>query len=142
MRDFREVKVWGKAHSLVLKIYKMTRKFPKEELYGLISQMRRAGISIAANIAEGSGKKGDADFARFLQISMGSASELEYFLLLSHDLGFITKEEFEISTSDVTEIKKMLTSFIQTLTNIDVSSQPSALSYQPKKITRRKDEEF
>jgi four helix bundle protein len=117
MRNFRELKIWQKAHNLVLRVYKSTRKFPKEELYGLISQMRRAGVSIPANIAEGCGKKGDADFARFLQISMGSASELEYYFLLSQDLGYLSVEESQNLTADVTEIKRMLTSFIQKLTN-------------------------
>jgi len=116
VRNFREQKIWQKGHNLVLKIYKVTRKFPREELYGLISQMRRAGVSIPANIAEGCGKKGDADFARFLQISMGSASELEYYVLLSHDLSYLSTEESQTLTADVTEIKRMLTSFIQTLT--------------------------
>lgn len=78
MRDFRELKVWQKSHQLTLAIYKATVKFPKDEMYGLTSQIRRASASIAANIAEGCGRNGEAELGRFLQIAMGSASELEY----------------------------------------------------------------
>ena len=78
MRDFKTLTVWQKAHQLVLVVYKTTNGFPKDELYGLTSQLRRATVSIAANIAEGSGKNTDADFARFIQISIGSANEVDY----------------------------------------------------------------
>lgn len=115
MKDFRELKVWEKAHSLTLAIYKATTLFPKDELYGLISQIRRACASIPANIAEGCGRGGDAELARFLQIAMGSASELEYHLLLARDLGFLNSSDYERLTSEVTEVKRMLTSFIQKL---------------------------
>jgi len=76
VKDFRKLKVWEKSHHLTLAVYKATALFPKDELYGLTSQIRRSGVSIAANIAEGCGRAGDAEFARFLQIAMGSASEL------------------------------------------------------------------
>lgn len=115
MRDFRELKVWGKAHQLTLSVYKATQIFPKEELYGLTSQMRRSCASIPANIAEGCGRKGEAELARFLQIAMGSASELEYHLLLAYDLNLLKAKDYESLTNDVTEIKRMLTSFIQKL---------------------------
>lgn len=115
MKDFRQLKVWEKSHQLALSIYKTTKTFPKEELYGLTSQIRRASMSVPTNIAEGCGRNTDADFARFLQISMGSASETEYQLLLSHDLGFLSKEDYDKLNNDVTEIKRMLTAFIQTL---------------------------
>jgi len=85
MRDFREIRVWEKAHALTLEIYKATSKFPKEETYGLTSQLRRASSSIPANIAEGFGRGGNAEQARFLQIGMGSACELEYHILLAKD---------------------------------------------------------
>jgi len=77
MKDFRELKVWEKAHQLTLSVYQVTRNYPKEETYGLTSQIRRASASIPANIAEGCGKAGDADLARYMQIAMGSSSELE-----------------------------------------------------------------
>jgi four helix bundle protein len=115
VRDFRKQKVWEKSHSLTLEIYKVTESFPREELYGLTSQMRRACASIPANIAEGSGKDGDADFARFLQISRGSASELEYHLLLAHDLGFLGNEDCQQLSKETNELKQMLTNFIKKL---------------------------
>ncbi len=87
MRDFRQLMVWEKSHQLTLEIYQATGAFPREELYGLTSQIRRAAASIPANIAEGCGKDTETELARYMQISMGSASELEYHLLLAHDLG-------------------------------------------------------
>lgn len=115
MKDFRDLKVWQKSHQLTLAIYKITTIFPKEELYGLTSQIRRACASIPANIAEGCGNSTDAELARFLQIATGSASELEYHLLLTHDLGFLDSSHYLKLNSEVTEIKRMLTSFIQKL---------------------------
>lgn len=115
MKNFREIRVWEKAHQLTLAVYKATRKFPRAELYGLTSQIQRAGASIPANIAEGCGRDGEAELARFLQIAMGSASELEYHLLLAHDLDYLNKSDYERIRNEVIEIKKMLTSFIQKL---------------------------
>ena len=115
MEDFKELKVWEKGHQLVLSVYRATKAFPKDELYGLTGQIRRASASIPANIAEGCGRNGDAELARFLQIAMGSASELEYHLLLSQDLGFLSTEEHTQLSDNTTEIKRMLASFIQTL---------------------------
>ncbi len=115
MKDFRELKVWEKGHQLALAVYKATATFPKDELYGVTGQIRRSSVSIPANIAEGCGRNGDAELARFLQIAMGSASELEYHILLTHDLGLLTAAEHEQLTADTTEVKRMLTSFIQTL---------------------------
>jgi len=89
LKDFRDLQVWAKAHVLTLDIYRATVGFPKEETYGLTSQMRRCSASIAANIAEGCGRRGNGEFHKFLQISTGSASELEYHLLLARDLGFM-----------------------------------------------------
>jgi four helix bundle protein len=115
MKNFKQFKVWQKAHHLTLNIYKATRKFPKEELYGLTSQIRRAASSIPANIAEGCGRTGDTELARFLQISMGSASELEYHLLLAHDLELLDVQSSLNLSDDVTEIKRMLASLIKKL---------------------------
>ena len=115
MKDFRQLKVWEKSHQLALTVYKVTAKFPKEELYGLTSQIRRSSMSIPTNIAEGCGKFTDADFARYLQIAMGSASETEYQLLLSHDLGFLSKTQYDQLNTDVTEIKRMLASLLKTI---------------------------
>ena len=109
------MKVWEKAHAVTLDVYHASRTFPKDELYGLTSQMRRASASIGANIAEGSCRKGDCEFGRFLQIAMGSASELEYHLLLAHDLGLLGKPDHLRLESEVIEVKRMLASLIQKL---------------------------
>jgi four helix bundle protein len=115
MRDFRELKVWHKAHALTLDVYRATKTFPREELYSLTNQMRRAAVSIPANIAEGSGKNTRPEFARYLQIALGSASELEYQVLLSRDLGYMNPEVYEHLLQQVIETKKMLSGFVQYL---------------------------
>ena len=115
MKDFRQLKVWEKSHLLALAIYKITEEFPKEELYGLTSQIHRASMSIPTNIAEGCGRNTDADFARFLQMSMGSASETEYQLILARDLEFLAKDSYEKLHTDVEEVKRMLASLLKTL---------------------------
>ena len=114
-RDFRRLKVWQKSHSLALGIYEATGNFPNSELYGLTSQFRRSAVSIPAIIAEGCGRGGSAEFARFLQIAMGSASELEYHVLLARDLALLSAEDSDALTTQIIEIKKMLSSFIQRL---------------------------
>jgi four helix bundle protein len=116
LKDFRELKVWEKAHQLTLAVYRATIVFPKEELYGLTSQIRRACASIPANVAEGCGRGSEAEFARFLQIAMGSASELEYHLLLARDLNLLNSSDYNQLAREVTEVKRMLTSFMQKLT--------------------------
>lgn len=108
MKDFRNLIVWEKAHLLTLHIYKQTATFP-EERYGLISQMRRCSASIAANIAEGCGKRGNTEFHRFLQIAAGSASELDYHLLLSRDLSFLPEQAYQELTADLLQVREMLT---------------------------------
>ncbi len=115
MKDFRELKVWEKAHQLTLAVYKATQTFPRDELYGLTSQIRRSCTSIPANIAEGCGRNGDAELARFLQIAMGSGSELEYHILLARDLSILNNLAYDRLNSDVTEVKRMLASFIKKL---------------------------
>ena len=115
MRDFKTLKVWEKAHRLALAVYKVTRRFPKEELYGLTSQIRRACVSIPANISEGCGRSGDAEFARFLHISMGSASELEYHILLARDLQLMEEATHSRLANEISEVKHMLWKFIETL---------------------------
>ncbi len=115
MKDFHQLKVWGKSHQLALAIYKATKEFPKEELYGLTSQIRRASMSIPTNVAEGCGRYTDADFARFLQMAMGSACETEYQLILARDLEFLCQDEYERLHNDVEEVKRMLASLLKTL---------------------------
>ena len=112
MKDFRKLKVWQKAHLLTLKVYEVTRGFPKEEVYGLTAQMRKSSSSIPTNIAEWCGRTGDAEFGRFLQIAMGSASELEYHLLLARDLHYLNAADYEHLTVNAIEVKKMLAALI------------------------------
>jgi four helix bundle protein len=111
VKDFR-----SQAHELTLLIYRETHAFPREELYGLTSQLRRGSASIASNIAEGCGRGSDADFGRCLQIALGSASEVEYQLLLAHDLGLLGEETHGALASRCTEVKRMLTALILRLT--------------------------
>ncbi len=113
MKSFRDLEVWSKAHEVTLSVYQITANYPKDELYGLTSQMRRCSASVAANIAEGCGRSGNGDFHRFLQIAMGSASELEYHLLLSRDLGFLKNQDFQHLTTETQRVKKMLASLIR-----------------------------
>jgi four helix bundle protein len=111
VKDFRELNVWQKAHELALVVYQVTASFPREELYGLTTQMRRAGTSIAANLAEGCGRTGDAELSRFCSIALGSASELQYFLLLARDLQLLQAGDHD----RLAEVKRMLTGFLQKL---------------------------
>jgi four helix bundle protein len=115
MQDFRKLAVWQKSHELTLSLYALTGKFPREEMYGLTSQVRRASSSIPANIAEGCGRDGDAELSRFLQIAMGSASELEYHLLLARDLKYLTAEDYQLVCAIVNEVKRMLARLIRSL---------------------------
>ena len=113
MQDYKKLKVWERAHRLTLEIYKATNKFPKSEIYGLTSQMRSSSASIPTNIAEGTGRNSQAEFCRFLHISMGSAHEVEYQMLLARDLGFITEEIYTILHDEIIEIQRMLSTLIQ-----------------------------
>jgi len=112
MQNFRDLKVWEKAHAMTLQVYAVTRGFPAEERYGLTSQMRRAAASVPANIAEGCVRSSDRDFARFLHTALGSASELEYFALLARDLELIDDAAREALTTALQEVKRMLTALI------------------------------
>ncbi|HXN49868.1 MAG TPA: four helix bundle protein [Bryobacteraceae bacterium] len=115
MKDFHDLKVWSKAHALTLAIYAATASFPRSERFGLTDQMRRACTSIATNIAEGCGREGEAELRHFLSIARGSASELEYHLLLARDLNYLTPTDHERLSNEITQIKRMLTVFIQKL---------------------------
>jgi four helix bundle protein len=117
MKDFRQSKVWQKAHEVTLDLYPITQKFPIEERYGLTSQIRRSAASIGANIAEGCGKGGETEFQRFLQISSGSASELAYHLILARDLGYLSESDFKKFASRTEEVQKMLASLLSKITN-------------------------
>jgi four helix bundle protein len=113
MKDFRNLEVWERAHALTLSIYKATVRFPADERFGLTSQMRRCSASIGANIAEGCGKRGNPEFQRFLQIASGSASEIEYHLLLANDLGYLSESAHRELMQQLTPLRRMLTSLIQ-----------------------------
>ena len=115
MKDFRNLHVWRKAHELALSAYKATAVFPKHEQFVLTAQIRRAAISIPANIAEGCGRRSDTDFARFLQMAVGSANELEYHLLLACDLQFVSQTQHQSLSRQLIEIRRMLTGLIQKL---------------------------
>ena len=112
MKDFRQLKVWHKAHALSLLAYEVTAGFPKHEMYGLTSQIRRASYSIPINIAEGCGRSGNGDLHRFLNISAGSASELQYEWLLARDLKFLSAGQYELLDQRTTEVKRMLSALI------------------------------
>ncbi len=109
MKDFRDLLVWERSHQLTLDVYSVTNRFPREELYGMTSQIRRCSASIGANIAEGCGKRGNNEFQRFLQIASGSASELDYHLLLARDLSFLPDADYNRLSKSLLELRKMLT---------------------------------
>lgn len=115
MQDFRNLKVWQKAHELTLSTYRGTAAFPREEIYGLTAQMRRAAVSVAANLAEGCCRQGDVEFGRFAQIALGSISELDYHALLARDLGYLPAGDHETLTGLLQETRRMLISLIQKL---------------------------
>ena len=114
MKDFRQLDVWKKGHQLTLEIYDATQGFPRDELYGLTRQLRSAAASIPTNIAEGCGRSQN-DLGRFLTISMGSAHELEYLLLLARDLSFLTASSYDPLNARTLEVKKMLFALIRSI---------------------------
>ena len=108
MRNFLNLKIWKRSHQLTLKIYKITKYFPKEELFGLTGQMRRSSSSIPTNIAEGCGRNSNPQLANFLQIATGSCSELQYQIILSKDLSYINEQVFSELHTDAVDIRKMI----------------------------------
>ena len=108
MQDFKSLEVWKRSHNLTLELYRITGNFPSSELNGLTSQIRRASASIPANIAEGCGRYGNAELTRFLRIAIGSSSELEYHILLAHDLSYIDKEVHDEFSHRIIEVRRML----------------------------------
>ncbi len=112
MQNYKDLKVWNKAHEFTLMVYNVTKPFPKEEIYSLTNQLRRAACSIPANIAEGCGKNSQLDFANFLNIALGSSNEAEYYLILSKDLKYLSSDLFEKLLKMINEIKAMLIALI------------------------------
>jgi four helix bundle protein len=115
MRNYEDLEVWQKAHALTVRLYVLTESFPRTEMFGLASQIRRAASSIGANLAEGCGRWGEGDMARYVQIAMGSGSELQNHLRLATDLGFLSESDYSSSTKAVTSVRQMLTALLQTL---------------------------
>jgi len=113
--DFKKLQVWRKAHEMTLDTYRVTAAFPREEMYGLTSQLRRSTASVGANIAEGCGRRSDGEMCRFLQIARGSASETEYHFLLARDLHFLTEKDFQVLTRKADELQRMLTGLMQSV---------------------------
>jgi len=108
MKTFRDLRVWQHAHDLVLQVYRLTQTFPNHELYGLSSQLRRAAVSVPANIVEGFTRKGNKDFSRFLNVAQGSLEETKYFLLLAKDLDYLPSASFDKLQAQADTVGKML----------------------------------
>ena len=121
MKDFKQLKVWRKAHEMTLDTYRVTTAFPREEMYGLTSQLRRAAASVGANIAEGCGRRSDGEMCRFLQIARGSACEIEYHFLLARDLQFLDDKDFKSLTRRADELQRMLTGLMQSVRTAKVA---------------------
>jgi four helix bundle protein len=115
VQDFRNVSVWKKAHELVLRLYQATVVFPKDETYGLRSQIRREAVLIPSKIAEGCGSGSDPEFARCLRFAMGTASQVEYLIPLAYDLGYFSTEADSSLQDSIVEVKKMITGFLNKL---------------------------
>jgi four helix bundle protein len=115
VRNFEDLEVWRLAHTLTVDLHRLTKAFPRDEIFGLTSQIRRASGSIGANLAEGCGRWGEVELARYVQIAMGSASELHNHLRLARDLDYLAEADYQITLSALTSIRKMLTSLLQTL---------------------------
>lgn len=115
LKNYKELNVWQKSYTLCLMIYRITKEYPKEELYGLVSQLRRVAVSIPSNIAEGYGRKSTADYLRFLYIAYGSVCELETQIMISGDLDYISEDTFREITDNIGEVERMLKGLINSL---------------------------
>tara|TARA_R110002049_G_scaffold233841_1_gene407134 strand:+ start:190 stop:540 length:351 start_codon:yes stop_codon:yes gene_type:complete len=113
MHNYKQLEVWKRGIELSTTIYKITKNFPTEEKFGLITQMRKSAVSISSNIAEGAGRNSDNEFRHFLNISFGSCSELETQLIISKNLGYLSSNEFELTSTELTEIQKMVFTLIR-----------------------------
>lgn len=115
MKDFRQLTIWQRSHQLTLAVYRLTKGFPKDELYGLTSQLRRAASSVPANIAEGCGRDSEAELKRFLDIAHGSAAEADYHMLLARELGYLAASDYAPLAKEIGEIKRMIGAFARKL---------------------------
>ena len=134
MQDFKGLKIWDKSRMFYLNIYTITSSFPKEELYGLTNQLRRAALSIGANIAEGSGRMSNKEFAKFLYYSMGSVKECEHYLIISKELNFINENNSQKLKKDLDEIARMLSSLLQIL-KLNIIQNKNSIEKQSTAIT-------
>ena len=123
MRDFKELAVWQRSHQLTLELYRVTQSFPREETFAQISQIRRAASSIPTNIAEGCGRQTISEFLNFLNIASGSASEVEYEVLLAKDLGYITDEQCVYYTKEIRSIRSMLSAYMTKLKETKITQK-------------------
>ncbi|MDF1564468.1 MAG: four helix bundle protein [Deltaproteobacteria bacterium] len=128
MQDFRSLKVWRKAHTLTLDVYRATRGFPSDERFGLTAQLRRGAASIASNIAEGCGRGSDPDFGRFLQMAIGSATEIEYQFLLARDLAYLDCVDYRRLDAHTIEVRRMLVTLLQRIKRNPPASRNSQLA--------------
>ena len=128
MRNFEDLEVWQKSHALTVKLYRLTEPFPRSETFGLTSQIRRAAGSIGANLAEGCGRWGEGELARFVQIAMGSASELQNHIRLARDLNFLNSDEYQNVLKDVVGVRQMLTAFLQAIRGVRPAKSKSTLT--------------
>jgi four helix bundle protein len=124
LQHFTRLAVWEKARALCVAVYRVTQDFPRAELYGLTGQIRRAAVSVSANIAEGRGRMGDGDFCRFLRYALGSATELESHLLLARDLSFVSGEEHLALARSTAEVQRMLASLVRQIDRPRRGRQP------------------
>ena len=129
MGDYRKLQVWERAHRLTLEVYGATQSFPKVEMYGLTNQLRRAASSVPANIAEGCGRNGDAELARFLDIAKGSATELDYHLILARDLSYLQPAQYERLATEVAGVSRMLAALSAQLRK---TKRPSPIAHSPR----------
>ncbi len=128
MRNYEDLEVWQRAHALAIRAYRITETFPRTEMFGLTAQIRRAASSIGANLAEGCGRCGDAELARYVQIAMGSASEVQNHLRLAKDLGYLSPPEHASILNDLTSVRQMLTAFLQKLRGVRGDQRPAPAS--------------
>jgi len=119
LRNYQDLQVWTKAHALTLELYRLSRAFPREEMYGITSQLRRAAASIGANLAEGCGRQTDNELARFVRIALGSATELDYHLVLCRDLELLNKQQYETVAKELTSVRKMLVALLNAIESRD-----------------------
>jgi four helix bundle protein len=117
LKNYKELNVWKKSYTLCLYIYKVTKSFPKSEIYGLTSQIRRSAVSIPSNIAEGYGRKTTLEYVKFLYIAYGSVCELETQVMISGDLGYVETERLGELRGEIGDVERMLKAMIKSLEN-------------------------